>query len=98
MEYRPLEGFVFAVSPFNFTAIAANLTTSAALMGNVVVWKHAGTAMLSAHYLMRLLQDTGLAAGVSNRVDGSGAPIGDAAIGSPHLAGIHFTGSTPVFN
>jgi 1-pyrroline-5-carboxylate dehydrogenase len=98
MEYRPLEGFVFAVSPFNFTAIAGNLTTSAALMGNVVVWKPAGTAMLSAYYLMRLLQEAGLPDGVINLVYGSGATIGDAAIGSPHLAGIHFTGSTPVFN
>ncbi|HZQ82296.1 MAG TPA: L-glutamate gamma-semialdehyde dehydrogenase [Gaiellaceae bacterium] len=98
MEYRPLEGFVFAVSPFNFTAIAANLTTSAALMGNVVVWKPAGTAMLSAYYLMRLLQEAGLPDGVINLVYGSGATIGDAALSSPHLAGIHFTGSTPVFN
>jgi 1-pyrroline-5-carboxylate dehydrogenase len=98
MEYRPLEGFVFAVSPFNFTAIAANLTTSAALMGNVVVWKPAGTAMLSAYYLMRLLQEAGLPDGVINLVYGPGATIGDAALTSPHLAGIHFTGSTPVFN
>ncbi|MFL5927450.1 MAG: L-glutamate gamma-semialdehyde dehydrogenase [Gaiellaceae bacterium] len=98
MEYRPLEGFVFAVSPFNFTAIAANLTSSAAQMGNVVVWKPAGTAMLSAFYLMRLFQEAGLPDGVINLVYGSGATIGDAALSSPHLAGIHFTGSTPVFN
>jgi 1-pyrroline-5-carboxylate dehydrogenase len=98
LEYRPLEGFVFAVSPFNFTAIAANLTSSPALMGNVVVWKPAGTAMLSAYYLMRLFQEAGLPDGVINLVYGSGATIGDAALGSPHLAGIHFTGSTPVFN
>jgi len=98
MEYRPLEGFVFAVSPFNFTAIGANLTSSPALMGNVVVWKPAGTAMLSAYYLMRLFQDAGLPDGVINLVYGSGATIGDAALSSPHLAGIHFTGSTPVFN
>jgi 1-pyrroline-5-carboxylate dehydrogenase len=98
MEYRPLEGFVFAVSPFNFTAIAANLTSSPALMGNVVVWKPAGTAMLSAYYLMRLFQEAGLPDGVINLVYGSGATIGDAALASPHLAGIHFTGSTPVFN
>jgi 1-pyrroline-5-carboxylate dehydrogenase len=98
MEYRPLEGFVFAVSPFNFTAIAANLTSSPALMGNVVVWKPAGTAMLSAYYLMRLFQEAGLPDGVINLVYGSGATIGDAALSSPHLAGIHFTGSTPVFN
>src|SRR4051812_48213417 len=98
LEYRPLEGFVLAVSPFNFTAIGANLTTSPALMGNVVVWKPAGTAMLSAYYLMRLFQEAGLPDGVINLVYGSGATIGDAALGSPHLAGIHFTGSTPVFN
>jgi 1-pyrroline-5-carboxylate dehydrogenase len=98
LEYRPLEGFVFAVSPFNFTAIAANLTSSPALMGNVVVWKPAGTAMLSAYYLMRLFQEAGLPDGVINLVYGSGATIGDAALSNPHLAGIHFTGSTPVFN
>jgi 1-pyrroline-5-carboxylate dehydrogenase len=98
LEYRPLEGFVFAVSPFNFTAIAANLTSSPALMGNTVVWKPAGTAMLSAYYLMRLFQEAGLPDGVINLVYGSGATIGDAALSSPHLAGIHFTGSTPVFN
>jgi 1-pyrroline-5-carboxylate dehydrogenase len=98
LEYRPLEGFVLAVSPFNFTAIAANLTTSAALMGNVVVWKPAGTAMLSAYYLMRILQEAGLPDGVINLVYGPGATVGDAALSSPHLAGIHFTGSTPVFN
>jgi 1-pyrroline-5-carboxylate dehydrogenase len=98
LEYRPLEGFVFAVSPFNFTAIAANLTSSPALMGNTVVWKPASTAMLSAFYLMRLFQEAGLPDGVINLVYGSGAKIGDAAIESKHLAGIHFTGSTPVFN
>src|SRR5689334_11827781 len=98
MEYRPLEGFVFAVSPFNFTAIAANLTSSPALMGNTVVWKPAGTAMLSAYYLMRLFQEAGLPDGVINLVYGPGATIGDAALASEHLAGIHFTGSTPVFN
>src|SRR3954452_10018406 len=98
LEYRPLEGFVLAVSPFNFTAIAANLTSSAALMGNVVVWKPAGTAMVSAYYLMRLFQEAGFPDGVINLVYGSGATIGDAALSSPHLAGIHFTGSTPVFN
>ncbi len=98
LEYRPLEGFVFAVSPFNFTAIGANLTSSPALMGNTVVWKPAGTAMLSAYYLMRLFQEAGLPDGVINLVYGPGATIGDAALGSPHLAGIHFTGSTPVFN
>jgi len=98
LEYRPLEGFVFAVSPFNFTAIAGNLTSSAALMGNVVVWKPASTAMLSAYYLMRLWQAAGLPDGVINLVYGSGATIGNAALESPDLAGIHFTGSTGVFN
>jgi 1-pyrroline-5-carboxylate dehydrogenase len=98
MEYRPLEGFVFAVSPFNFTAIGGNLTSSAALMGNVVLWKPASTAMLSAYYLMRLWQEAGLPDGVINMLPGSGAVIGEVALESPDLAGIHFTGSTPVFN
>jgi len=98
MEYRPLEGFVFAVSPFNFTAIAGNLTSSAALMGNVVLWKPASTAMLSAYYLMRLWQEAGLPDGVINMLPGSGSVIGNAALASRDLAGIHFTGSTPVFN
>jgi 1-pyrroline-5-carboxylate dehydrogenase len=98
MEYRPLEGFVFAVSPFNFTSIGGNLSTSPALMGNTVVWKPASTAALSAYYIMRLLQAAGLPDGVVNLVFGSGAEIGDAALASPELAGIHFTGSTEVFN
>ena len=97
MEYRPLEGFVFAVSPFNFTAIGGNLAGSPALMGNTVIWKPASTAALSAYYLMRLLREAGLPDGVINLVYGSGAQIGDAALASPELAGIHFTGSTPVF-
>ena len=98
LEYRPLEGFVFAVSPFNFTAIPGNLTSAPALMGNTVVWKPASTAMLSAYYLMRLFQEAGLPDGVINLIYGGGAEIGDAALASPALAGIHFTGSTPVFN
>jgi 1-pyrroline-5-carboxylate dehydrogenase len=97
MEYRPLEGFVFAVTPFNFTAIGGNLPTAPALLGNTVVWKPAGTAMLSAYYTMRLLQEAGLPDGVINLVYGSGKEIGDAALASPDLAGVHFTGSTPVF-
>jgi len=97
MEYRPLEGFVFAVTPFNFTAIGGNLPTAPALMGNTCVWKPAGTAMLSAYYTMRLLQEAGLPDGVVNLVYGSGREIGDAALASPELAGVHFTGSTPVF-
>jgi len=98
MEYRPLEGFVFAVSPFNFTCIGGNLSTSPALMGNTVVWKPASTAALSAYYLMRLLQAAGLPDGVVNLVFGRGSAIGGAALASPELAGIHFTGSTEVFN
>jgi 1-pyrroline-5-carboxylate dehydrogenase len=98
MEYRPLEGFVLAVSPFNFTAIGGNLSTSPALMGNTVVWKPASTAAVSAYYLIRLLQAAGLPDGVINLVYGSGATIGNAALASPELAGIHFTGSTDVFN
>ena len=97
LEYRPLEGFIFAVSPFNFTAIGGNLAGSPALLGNTVVWKPASTASLSAYYLMRLLKEAGLPDGVINLVYGSGAEIGDAALASPELAGIHFTGSTPVF-
>ncbi|MGH2977149.1 MAG: L-glutamate gamma-semialdehyde dehydrogenase [Gaiellaceae bacterium] len=98
MEYRPLEGFVFAVTPFNFTSIAGNLPTSAALMGNTVVWKPASTAAVSAHFLMRLLEEAGLPPGVINLVYGSGAAVGDPALANEHLAGIHFTGSTPVFH
>jgi 1-pyrroline-5-carboxylate dehydrogenase len=97
MEYRPLEGFVFAVSPFNFTSIAGNLPTSAALMGNTVLWKPASTAAYSAHFLMKLFEAAGLPPGVINLVYGSGSEIGDPALASPHLAGVHFTGSTPVF-
>src|SRR4051794_26590730 len=97
MDYRPLEGFVFAVTPFNFTAIGGNLPTSPALMGNTVVWKPASTAAYSAHFVMKLLQEAGLPDGVINLVYGSGAEIGDAALSSEHLAGVHFTGSTGVF-
>jgi 1-pyrroline-5-carboxylate dehydrogenase len=97
LEYRPLEGFVLAVSPFNFTSIGGNLSTSPALMGNTVIWKPATTAALSAYYIMRILQAAGLPDGVINLVYGPGSVIGDAALASPDLAGIHFTGSTPVF-
>jgi 1-pyrroline-5-carboxylate dehydrogenase len=97
MEYRPLEGFVFAVTPFNFTAIGGNLPTSAALMGNTVVWKPASTAALSAYYLTRLYEAAGLPPGVINVVYGDGATIGNHALAHPDLAGVHFTGSTPVF-
>jgi 1-pyrroline-5-carboxylate dehydrogenase len=97
MEYRPLEGFVFAVAPFNFTAIAGNLSTAPALMGNTVVLKPASTAIYSTYFLMKLLEAAGLPPGVINMVLGSGSVIGDAALRSPELAGIHFTGSTSVF-
>ncbi|TMM09727.1 MAG: L-glutamate gamma-semialdehyde dehydrogenase [Actinobacteria bacterium] len=98
MEYRPLEGFVFAVTPFNFTAIGANLPTSVALMGNTVVWKPASTAAYSAWWLMKLYEEAGLPPGVINLVYGNGAEIGDPALAHRDLAGIHFTGSTGVFN
>ncbi len=97
LEYRPLEGFVFAISPFNFTAIGANLTTSPALMGNTVVWKPASTQALSAWYTLRVLEEAGLPPGVINLVFGPGAELGTAALTSPELAGVHFTGSTGVF-
>src|SRR5687767_6204148 len=88
MEYRPLEGFVYAVSPFNFTAIGGNLAGAPALMGNTVVWKPASSPMLSAYYVMRTLETAGLPDGVINLVYGSGATIGDAALASPDFAGI----------
>jgi 1-pyrroline-5-carboxylate dehydrogenase len=98
LEYRPLEGFVFAVTPFNFTAIGANLPTSVALMGNTVVWKPASTAAYSAWWLMKLYEEAGLPPGVINLVYGNGADVGDPALASRDLAGVHFTGSTGVFN
>jgi 1-pyrroline-5-carboxylate dehydrogenase len=96
-DYRPLEGFVYAVSPFNFTSIGGNLPTAPALMGNTVVWKPASSAMLSAYYMMRLFQAAGLPPGVINLVAGDAATITDAVLAAPDLAGIHFTGSTSVF-
>lgn len=98
MDYRPLEGFVFAVTPFNFTSIAGNLPTSPAIMGNTVLWKPASTAVYSAYFLMKLLQAAGLPDGVINMVPGSGADIGNPAINSCDFMGLHFTGSTAVFN
>jgi 1-pyrroline-5-carboxylate dehydrogenase len=98
MEYRPLEGFVYAVTPFNFTAIAGNLPTAPALMGNAVVWKPASSAMLSAYYILRLLEAAGLPPGVINLVPGDAAQISSILLDSPDLAGVHFTGSTAVFN
>ena len=97
LEHRPLEGFVFAVSPFNFTSIAGNLPTAPALLGNTVVWKPASSAVYSAHFIMALLEEAGLPPGVINLVPGSGAEVGDPALASPHLCGIHFTGSTGTF-
>ncbi|HEX6249935.1 MAG TPA: L-glutamate gamma-semialdehyde dehydrogenase [Gemmatimonadaceae bacterium] len=98
LDYRPLEGFVYAVTPFNFTAIAGNLPTAPALMGNTVVWKPASSAMLSAHYIMRLLEEAGLPPGVINLVSGDARMISDMVLAHRDLAGVHFTGSTPVFN
>jgi 1-pyrroline-5-carboxylate dehydrogenase len=97
LEYRPLEGFVLAVTPFNFTSIAANLPASAALMGCTVVWKPSESAALSAHHLMRLLQAAGLPGGVINLVHGPGPELVPAALAHRDLAGVHFTGSTAVF-
>ena len=97
MEYRPLEGFVYAVTPFNFTSIAGNLPTAPALMGNTVVWKPAASAMLSAYYVMRLLEAAGLPPGVINFVPGDPVQISKTLLDSPDLGGIHFTGSTAVF-
>ena len=98
MEYRPLEGFVYAITPFNFTAIGGNLTTAPALMGNTVIWKPASSAMLSAYYTLRLLETAGLPPGVINFVPGDAVQISNALLDSPELAGVHFTGSTAVFN
>ncbi len=98
IEYRPLEGFVFAVSPFNFTAIGANLNTSVALMGNTTLWKPASTALLSNYYLMKVLKEAGLPDGVINFVPGPGALISSVVLKNKYLAGIHFTGSNATFN
>ena len=98
VDYRPLEGFVYAVTPFNFTAIAGNLAGAPALLGNTVVWKPAGSARYSAHYLMQLLQAAGLPAGVINLVHGDPQAVSSACLAHEDLAGLHFTGSTGVFN
>jgi 1-pyrroline-5-carboxylate dehydrogenase len=97
MEYRPLEGFVLAITPFNFTAIAGNLPTTPALLGNVVIWKPSPTQQLAAHYTMRLLEAAGLPKGVINLVTGDGTAVSQVALPHPDLAGIHFTGSTGTF-
>jgi 1-pyrroline-5-carboxylate dehydrogenase len=98
LDYRPLEGFVYAVTPFNFTSIAGNLPTAPALMGNTVIWKPASSAILSGYYIMRLLEDAGLPPGVINFVPGDAATISDKLLAHHDLAGVHFTGSTGVFN
>jgi len=97
LDHRPLEGFVYAVTPFNFTAIAGNLPTAPALMGNTVVWKPAPTQQLAAHYTMRLLEEAGLPPGVINMLPGDGIAVSEVTLADPALAGIHFTGSTPTF-
>jgi 1-pyrroline-5-carboxylate dehydrogenase len=96
-DHRPLDGFVTAIAPFNFTAIAGNLPTAPALMGNTVVWKPSPTQQLAAHYTMRLLEAAGLPPGVINMVTGDGAAVGDVALADPDFAGLHFTGSTRTF-
>ncbi len=98
LEYRPLEGFVFAVTPFNFTSIAGNLPTSPAMMGNTVLWKPASSAVYSAYYILEILHEAGLPPGVINFVPGSGGEVGDPVMDSPLFAGVHFTGSTEVFH
>ena len=98
VEYRPLEGFVYAITPFNFTAIAGNLPSSAALMGNVVVWKPAATQVYSANVIMQVFKEAGLPDGVINMVMGDSGMVSDVVLSNPHLAGVHFTGSTGVFN
>jgi len=97
MEYRALEGFVFAVTPFNFTSIAGNIPTSPAMMGNTVLWKPASSAVYSAYFITQLLKEAGLPDGVINFVPGPGRYVGDPILEKPGLAGVHFTGSTPVF-
>ncbi|ONM50659.1 L-glutamate gamma-semialdehyde dehydrogenase [Nocardia donostiensis] len=97
LDYRPLEGFVYAITPFNFTAIAGNLPTAPALMGNTVVWKPSPTQTLAAYYTIRLLEAAGLPPGVINMVTGDGKELSEVALADPRLAGIHFTGSTRTF-
>jgi len=97
MDHRPLEGFVVAITPFNFTSIAGNLPTAPALMGNTVVWKPSPTQQLAAHFTMRLLEQAGLPPGVVNLVTGDGKAVSEVALADPELAGIHFTGSTATF-
>lgn len=97
VEHRPLEGFVFAVTPFNFTSIAGNLPTSPALMGNVALWKPASSSVYSGYFLMKMFEEAGLPDGVINFIPGKGSVVGPQVMESEHLAGVHFTGSTAVF-
>ena len=97
VQYRPLEGFVFAITPFNFTAIAGNLPAAPALMGNTVVWKPATSAIYSAYFFQQLMEEAGLPPGVINMVPGYGPPIGDVVFNDPNFSGLHFTGSTGTF-
>lgn len=97
LEHRPLEGFVFAVAPFNFTAISGNLPTAPAMMGNVAIWKPSSASVFSSYLLMKILKEAGLPDGVINFVPGSGANVGDPVFDSKHFAGLHFTGSTSIF-
>ncbi len=97
LDHRPLEGFVYAITPFNFTAIAGNLPTAPALMGNVVIWKPSNTQLLAAHFTMRLLEEAGLPPGVINLLTGDGLAVSEVLLSHPDLAGIHFTGSTATF-
>jgi 1-pyrroline-5-carboxylate dehydrogenase len=96
-DHRPLEGFVYAITPFNFSAIAGNLPTAPALMGNTVLWKPSPTQQLAAHYTMELLEEAGMPPGVINMLPGDGLDVSQVALNHPDLAGIHFTGSTPTF-
>ncbi|MGH7674220.1 MAG: aldehyde dehydrogenase family protein, partial [Gemmatimonadales bacterium] len=97
LEYRPLEGFVYAVTPFNFTSIGGNLPTAPVIMGTTAVWKPAATAVYSNYFLLKVLEEAGLPPGVINLVPGPAATISDLVLADPHLGGIHFTGSTEVF-
>jgi 1-pyrroline-5-carboxylate dehydrogenase len=97
LEYRPLEGFVFAITPFNFTSIAGNLPSAPALMGNVALWKPASSAVLPCYYLMKMFEEAGLPDGVINFIPGSGGQVGNPVLANENLAGVHFTGSTETF-
>ena len=97
LEYRPLEGFIFAISPFNFTSIAGNLPCAPAIMGNVAIWKPASSAILPCYFLMKMLKEAGLPDGVINFLPGKGSDIGDLVLSDEHLSGVHFTGSTDTF-